>query len=152
MVLVKLLSSVAPQYTSANLNHTCDTQRNKIFKTTLRNHNKINGFFLIYIYDCKNNQIKSFQSITCHQSHLNSTRLRQCCAHLCFSVKQRVQNTLARIVTPVPPNPSQPPTGSQLNGESTSRPPSLTNFFRPDNRPTWPVQSLHMPPGSSLRS
>ena len=44
---------------------------------------------------------------------------------------------LVNTVTPVHPNPSQPFTGSQLSGVSTSSsPPSLTNFFRLDNSST----------------
>ena len=64
---------------------------------------------------------------------------------------QRVQNTLACIFTRqysyASTLQSLAALHSQLNCESTSRsPPSLTNFFRPDNCPTWPVQSLYMPP------
>ena len=57
---------------------------------------------------------------------------------------------LINTATPVHRNLSQPSTGSQLSGESTSSsPPSPTDFFQPVNRPKWPLgqkaSSLCMP-------
>ena len=88
-----------------------------------------------------------------------STWLCQLRARRCFSVRHYEDTRESRILwrvsllvstaTTEHPNPQQPSTGLKLNGESTSSyrsQPSLTNFFRPVNGPTWPVQSLDMLP------